>query len=349
MQKFLSLFLLSLTASAVIHAEEPPVLLTTTHGDIRIAYDAASGTLTNLVIRDGDAAHTYQAEKAILVVAEEAKLTLPPGTPFGEGGDPLWVLPASQDPSLLYLGISGEGIPGGTFSGAFTLHLKSVQGPGDFFVWQAGQVGGLQVLFNSADGISTADQMAVISGSHGHYNWGFTTSGVYQVTFQAEGRKTGQSTNLLSPETTFTFHVLPLPIVEQTPFELWQQTNWPGVTDTNTIGAEADPDGDGLRNLLEYALGLNPKENLVTGLPQGLVITNNAIRYGALRFTRAKAATDITYQVEATSSLTNPAWTPISMEYSAIDNGDTEQVTLRDFEALSSHTTRFYRLRLELE
>jgi hypothetical protein len=41
-------------------------------------------------------------------------------------------------------------------------------------------------------------------------------------------------------------------------FADWQELTWPGVSDPATIGPEADPDGDGRGNLLEWALRLDP-------------------------------------------------------------------------------------------
>ena len=41
-------------------------------------------------------------------------------------------------------------------------------------------------------------------------------------------------------------------------FADWQQVTWPGITDPNTIGPDADPDADGITNLLEWALLLDP-------------------------------------------------------------------------------------------
>ena len=39
-----------------------------------------------------------------------------------------------------------------------------------------------------------------------------------------------------------------------TAFMTWQETNWPGITDPESIDPAADPDHDGIANLLEYIL-----------------------------------------------------------------------------------------------
>jgi surface-anchored protein len=64
---------------------------------------------------------------------------------------------------------------------------------------------------NSADGIDVADIHQQIIGSHEHFNWGFTSNGVYNITFQVSGQRAGETTNIVSLDSTFRFDVLPLP------------------------------------------------------------------------------------------------------------------------------------------
>jgi surface-anchored protein len=197
---------------------KPRVLLTVEHTDIQAAYDATATNNLSIVAFDVNHTIAYQSNEVYLVVAEASKKTLPADTPFGDAGAPLWILPSNQDPALLYLGLSAEppqpgrpGVPSGVFSGNLTFKLKSVDGPGQFFLWQAPSPGGYDIAMNSADGITDADAHLQIIGSHEHFNWGFTTNGVYQITFQISGQRVGESTNISSPDTTFTFQVLPLP------------------------------------------------------------------------------------------------------------------------------------------
>src|SRR5262249_51535508 len=151
--------------------------------------------------------------------------------------------------------------------------------------------GNLHVYFNSADGIMDADVHSSIVGSHEHFNWGFSTNGVYRVTFQVSGQLVGATTNLVSPDSTFVFEVLPLPSL--TPFQLWQQRCWPSGTPDSVMGPDADPDGDGLVNAVEYALNLNPNVPSREGLLVVSTMTDGGKQYGQLSFTRVKAATDI--------------------------------------------------------
>ncbi|MEO8132033.1 MAG: choice-of-anchor M domain-containing protein, partial [Bryobacteraceae bacterium] len=198
---------------------KPKALLTVEHTDIQAAYDATATNQLSILVFDVNRTIAYQSNEVDLVVAEAAKKTLPAGTPLGNEGAPLWVLPASQDPTLLYLGLSAEppnaagtrpGVPSGVFNGNLTFRLKAVDGPGQFLLWQTPSPGVYDIQMNSADGITAADAHTQIIGSHEHFNWGFTTNGVYNITFQLSGQLAG-STNIASPDTTFRFNVLPLP------------------------------------------------------------------------------------------------------------------------------------------
>jgi surface-anchored protein len=300
--------LLALLACAIV-ADTPKSELTREHVDLRMVYQPESTNLLTLLVHDGDLNRVYAPDEIILVVAEEARLELPPGTPFGAAGDPLWILPQSQDPNLLYLGTDAGAVPQDVFSDALTLQLKNVQGPGHFYLWQAGEVGGLNVRMNSANGITEEDRITPVAGSHEHFNWGFSTSGVYQLTFQLSGMRIGEITNISSPETVFTFHVLPLP--DRSPFELWQQLHWPDGAPDDIQGPDADPDGDGILNVIEYALGLDPLGTSVEGLPEFIAVLVNDNEYGAIRFNRRKAATDLTYET-LVGDRVDGSWDPLT-------------------------------------
>ncbi|MET0263787.1 MAG: hypothetical protein ABW223_12865, partial [Rariglobus sp.] len=73
-------------------------------------------------------------------------------------------------------------------------------------------------------------------------------------------------------------------------------------------GPGADPDGDGLSNLFEYAFGVNPRVADAAGV--GPAITVNGANHLVIVFRRVVSATDLVYTVESSTNLTT--WTPIA-------------------------------------
>ncbi len=243
-------------------------------------------------------------------------------------GAPVWILPQSQNTALPYVGISAEDVPDGVFDGPIRFELISVEGPGNFFAWaNSGASQPPIIKFICTNGIVSTQYnvMTPLIGSHEHYNWGFSTNGLYRVTFRCVGQRLGESTNIIGKEVAWAFQILPL-----RPWEQWVSTNWPPATATNIAGANADPDGDHIPNVLEYALGLNPNEFSTNGLPSASLVTTNGQTYGALTYTHVKSATDLTYRVLATSALTGSNWQQITNSFQIVDKGDTEAVTIRD-------------------
>ncbi|MCH6259133.1 hypothetical protein MLD52_21430 [Puniceicoccaceae bacterium K14] len=74
-----------------------------------------------------------------------------------------------------------------------------------------------------------------------------------------------------------TLETINIAIIEESQIlESWKSTFWPGVSDGAIIGNLADPDGDQLTNLLEYALGLDPTDITSDGLPV-LIVAEYAV------------------------------------------------------------------------
>ena len=320
--------------------------LTREHTDLRILYSPAGSNVLELAMRDEDRGVNHPTNDVILIAKEQSRLTLPAGTPFGDAGQPFWILPQTQNVNLLYLGVSAEGIAQNIFNGPLTIALKRLEGPGYFLAWQATGPGQFNIRVNTRDGISDADAFTPIIGSHEHSNWGFSSPGVFSLTFQVTGRRLGESTNLTSPECTFVFHVLPLP--PPTNFIAWQRSYWPPGFNPAIAAAGADPDGDTFSNWHEYTFGLSPTNaNPITAAPGFAWIEEDAQRFGSLAYTRYRPALDLDYAVEAASEIIGP-WTRLENVTTLEPNPDglTERVTLRDTEPGSS-PQRFLRLNVK--
>lgn len=320
------------------------VVLTHEHTDgLCVLYDAAKSPPLSLITWQREAGLDLPTNQVIFVVKEQGRLTLPPGTPFGDAGAPFWILPQSQNPNLLYLGINVERVLSGIFTGPLTIQLKQLEGPGYFMVWQATGPGQYNIRINTRDGISASDTFQPLVGAHEHFNWGFSITGIYCATFQAVGQRLGESTNIFSAESTFVFQVLPLS--PATNFVTWQKHFWPPGFNPPTTLTNGNPDGDLFDNLHEYAFGLSPTNvNALTDAPCFNFVIADGQNYGALTFTRYLPALDLNYSVEATSGLPD-GWTPLSdvFDITPNPNGPTELITIRD--ALpATNRERFFRV-----
>ena len=118
---------------------------------------------------------------------------------------------------------------------------------------------------------------------------------------------------------------------------------------TNNSGATADTNsyvGDGIPNLLKYALGLNPTVPATNGLPEAKM-TNNKL---SLTFNRQKSATDIVYEVQAAGDLfgfsnATVLWSSASNAYGGGTNAS-QAVTVQDTVGTVTTNRRFMRLQI---
>lgn len=139
----------------------------------------------------------------------------------------------------------------------------------------------------------------------------------------------------------------------------WRATHFGVNAGTPGIaGPAADPDGDQIANLVEYALALDPLAPSAGGLPSASVVTVTGDGYLAITFPRATMATDATVAVEVSADLAT--WTPGSTYSAAGSTPDTaattevahtglgiETITVRDKTPLAA-APRFMRLRVTL-
>lgn len=102
-------------------------------------------------------------------------------------------------------------------------------------------------------------------------------------------------------------------------FASWQNLNWPGETDPNIIGPTADPDRDGLANLLEHALRLSPTAASTTGIT--LARSGESLLF---TYQRPASRPGLTYAVEVAPDLTRGSWTNSGVTHTRIATGDPE-------------------------
>ena len=120
--------------------------------------------------------------------------------------------------------------------------------------------------------------------------------------------------------------------------------NFPAWAARNGVaGGTADPDFDGLRNLVEYALGSNPQSASLVVAP----VAGTDAGHLTLTYTKVKNTPDIVCAAQVSSSLAG-AWSATAADVDQLwqvsDNGATETITARDKTLITGASRRFIRL-----
>ncbi|WP_309380646.1 choice-of-anchor M domain-containing protein [Cerasicoccus frondis] len=209
-----------LSSSALIGA-----VYTFGHGDIGIAYEdegdgpefffhyhlGASSNLGEGEYEPSDITTEVPASQYISAI-DNATFNTMTGT---TAGSDFWYLPQGEIAGVPYLGFATEELDGSEFPDGATFTLDSVTSPsgsGDFSVWQSGSLGSFNFYFSTADEANTINgdnTITLATGTHSHYNWGFTETGLWEIvmTVSAEHVTDG----FLSSTQTFAFYVVPEP------------------------------------------------------------------------------------------------------------------------------------------
>lgn len=135
------------------------------------------------------------AGDVLLPIRAAAKQSRPANSQFSfigvEAGQPMWRLPRSQNPNLLFLSIGTEELSSADLASSISWNLIGVTGsgngpaPGYFSMWGVDDFGGVIPLMSTAPGAVTPDTLNVNVAGHYHFNYAFTAPGLYNIEFQA--------------------------------------------------------------------------------------------------------------------------------------------------------------------
>ena len=130
----------------------------------------------------------------------------------------------------------------------------------------------------------------------------WTVGGIPKFTFYETGKHSDHYNDMMTGEPLD--WLFSQSLVERSPgFEQYQVLNFTAaeLNNSEVSGAEADADKDGVKNLVEYATGKNPRV-ATTGAGPVIELKGNQL---TLTFRRLKDPVDVTYQPEVSSDLIN--------------------------------------------
>jgi len=208
------------------------------------------------------------------------------------------------------------------------------------------------------DGIDATDRYYLSDVSHNHMNWNFTELGIYRITFRGSAFRASDSLPISSDPHTVTFAIGTL--------ATWRAAHFSGpqIVDPAIGLPLADPDGDGLLNLIEYAFNLDPTkpdaapmaaDTGLSGLPVVEIEEINQTQRLTIEFIRRKAASNpqIIYTAQVTNDLTAATWTDWNTSGTStiteVIGTDWERVKLIDDQPVSNNAARFARVKIALQ
>ncbi len=177
-----------------------------------------------------------------------------------------------------------------------------------------------------------------------------TTSAAIAIAPLTDNAVDGDETVVLTLSSTSIYN-LDTPVsatvtIHDTPFNTWRLAEFGTNANNSAISRDfADPDGDGIANLLEYALHLDPNVVDTAGLPTPQI--DLACGCLALTYTKVISATDLIYTAEAANDPGGP-WSTNGITMAVItDNGVTQTIEASDAgNPLDATIQRFMHLRI---
>jgi hypothetical protein len=134
-------------------------------------------------------------------------------------------------------------------------------------------------------------------------------------------------------------------VIHDRPIDAWRLATFTTaeLADPSISGDLADPDHDGLSNLMEYALGLSPKDPTATNRPYASIISGHL----TLTYTRSQAAVDVSLLVEQSNDLVNWQSGPGYIQpVSCVDEGPAQRITVQLTTPVAGASAGYLRLRV---
>jgi hypothetical protein len=230
--------------------------------------------------------------------------------------------------------------------------------PGEFVVARAdtSTSAAITVDYSITGTTSNGNDYAELSGSV-QIGPGETTQTIPVFLFadnEAEGDENLVLTLLEGDSYTLGSQVTAEIMINDLPSGVWTIENFPNNPNGPGTGILDDPDFDGILNLLEYALFLDPNVADIVDLPiLSVHVDQSGVKHLAITFNKPTAVNDLDYTVEVSDDLDkwryngDGFFVAATAEISQVDNGDgTETLSIYDLLPFSEDIDRFIRLRV---
>ncbi len=134
--------------------------------------------------------------------------------------------------------------------------------------------------------------------------------------------------------------------LQAAPYDTWKASRFTAseIADPSIGGETADPDHDGIPNLLEYAFGYEPKTYNAIGLPT----TSVQGGYYTIQFSQDTSLTDLSYSVEQSTDLFtwNTGSSYVVLQGTTSQGGTRNLLTYRTVSTIASQPKQFLRVRV---
>ncbi len=171
----------------------------------------------------------------------------------------------------------------------------------------------------------------------------FSGTGASRTATLASAISSGTSTVTITVSDGATTSSRSFTLTLLTQAETWRRQNFGATLDSGPAADAADPDGDGVTNLLERALGGNPN----AADPQLLPVIDPDAPLLSLVYPKSKAASDLQFTVQESPDLSVGAWVAaVGASTVLADNGSVQ--TIRFTAPLAAAPRKFLRLQVAL-
>jgi surface-anchored protein len=163
----------------------------------------------------------------------------------------------------------------------------------DFSLWTTS--GGVPTVWMSTHQSGTINDYYYAEGTHTHMNWGFTAPGIHKLRLTASAFAGPGATNPTGSSETFTLTFAIGPLAR------WQAEHFSAaeLDDPAISGPAADPDLDGMKNLVEFGFGHQPRQGGVMpvspglGLPELSLFEEDGVIHEVLTYPRRRALSQL--------------------------------------------------------